>query len=591
MIFLSQRSLTLLFCCLLSISAAAQPSLSQILPGAGNNPAKQTLPASTDPLGRETPNGTFFGFLHAAQLGNADVAAQYLDLTPSRRQTQGKDLSDDLIAILDAGFPASALKSISTNPEGTAQAGLPPDKERVGTVSIGENLADIILIHRPSPNGTGKIWLFSQETLSQVPELYAQLETHQVESRLPNVLVLHTPLGMPAWQWLALILAIPIAAGIGWVLLEILSLPRKIWRRRKQLPELQRWTSVSGPVWLLLAVLVHLFITYYIRIPLLHRTYYYRLTGVVLVIACAWLTLRLLTRGLDALRNRAIARGSAGTGSLVLLGQRIVKVLVFIAAGLGIMGALGFNMTTALAGLGIGGLAIGFGAQKTIENLFGGVSLLADEVIRVGDSCNFGGRVGTVEDISLRSTRIRTVERTELSIPNGTLATMNIENLTRRDKILFNPTMGLRYETSPDQLRYVLAECRRLLYEHPKVETPSARIRFAGFLESTLSLEVFAYVLTRDFADFTAIREDLLLRMMDIVAESGTSFAFPSRTLYLGRDQGLNPEKTEEAIAKVKDWRQEKQLPFPDYAQTDISQFRDTLLYPQPDSAVHNKKW
>jgi len=589
MSFLAKRSLAVLFGCLLSVSAAAQLNLSQIIPG--NNQAKPTTPAATDPLGRETPNGTFFGFLHAAQLKNSDAAVQYLDLSPSRRQTHGKEISEQLIAVLDAGFPPSSLKSISTNPEGTGQAGLPADKERVGTVSIGESEVDIVLVHHPNPNGSGKIWLFSAETLSQVPELYSQLETHQVETKLPEVLVRHVYLGMPLWQWLALILAIPIAAGIGWVLLELLSLPKKIWRRRRKLPEPRRWTAVSGPIWLLLAVAVHFFLTNLIRIPLLHRSYYNRLSVVVLVVAVAWLTLRLLTRGLDALRNRAIARGSAGTGSLVLLGQRIIKVLVFIAAGLGILGAMGFNMTTALAGLGIGGLAIGFGAQKTIENLFGGVSLLADEVIRVGDSGNFGGRVGTVEDISLRSTRIRTVERTELSIPNGSLATMNIENLTRRDKILFNPALGLRYETSPDQLRFVLAECRRLLYEHPKVETASARIRFAGFLDSTLSLEIFSYVLTRDMAEFTAIREDLLLRIMDIVAESGTSFAFPSRTLYLGRDPRLDPEKTEQAAARVKEWRQEKQLPFPDFAQTDISQFRDTLPYPQPDSAVNNKKW
>jgi len=298
-----------------------------------------------------------------------------------------------------------------------------------------------------------------------------------------------------------------------------------------------------------------------------------------------------MTWSLTVFRARAIARGMSGTGSLMILGERVVKALVVIVAGLGIMGVLGFNLTTALAGLGIGGLAIGFGAQKTIENLFGGVSVLADEVIRVGDSCNFNGRIGTVEDISFRSTRIRTTERTELSIPNGTLSTINIENFTRRDKILFNPIIGLRYETSADQLRCVLAECRKLLYEHPKVETASARIRFAGFLESALSLEVFSYVLTKDYAEFTAIREDILLRMMDIVKEAGTDFAFPSRIIYLGKDSGVNAERATEAAKQVERWREEKQLPFPDYAQTEISQFRDTIAYPDPASAINNKKW
>ena len=192
----------------------------------------------------------------------------------------------------------------------------------------------------------------------------------------------------------------------------------------------------------------------------------------------------------------------------------------------------GFNLTTPLAGLGIGGIAIAFAAQKTLENLFGGVSILGDEVIRIGDTCRFGDRVGTVEDISLRSTRIRTPDRTELFIPNGSLATMNVENLSRRDKILFNTKLGLRYETSPDQMRYVLVQVRRLLYEHPKVETEGARNRLVKFDESALTMEIFSYILTRDYNEFLAIREDLMLRIMDIVDAAGTGFAFPSQTVY-----------------------------------------------------------
>jgi MscS family membrane protein len=573
----------------LSLPALAQTTLSQLLPGTSTESAKEP-PAPTDPLGRQTPNGTFFGFLQAAQLGKYDVAAQYLQLSPARRQTQGEELSQQLVTVLDRAFVGS-LKSVSTNPEGTIQGNLPPDKERVGTLSVDDTEADVILVHVNDPSSSGKIWLFASDTLSRIPELYEQVQERQVEKNLPASLVRTQPFGMAAWQWLALVLGIPLSAGIAWVLVQIGSLPGRLWRRHKNLPEVRGWRAVSAPAWLLFAVIVHGILTNYLRIPLLHRHYYIRLSGVMLVIAAAWVLLRMLAHGFDVLRARAIARGSAGTGSLVLLGQRVVKVLVIIAAGLGILGSLGFNMTTALAGLGIGGLAIGFGAQKTIENLFGGVSVLADEVIRVGDTCNFSGRVGTIEDISLRSTRIRTVERTELAIPNGTLATMNIENLTRRDKILFNPTLNLRYETTSDQLRYVLAECRRLLYEHPKVETASARFRFAGLLDTNLSIEIFSYVLTKDFAEFTAIREDLLLRIMDIVGESGTSFAFPSTTVYLGKDAGLNVDKSAEAAAKVREWRQEKQLPFPDFAQTDISAFRDSLPYPQPESAVNNKKW
>src|SRR5208283_1849888 len=163
------------------------------------------------------------------------------------------------------------------------------------------------------------------------------------------------------------------------------------------------------------------------------------------------------------------------------------KAMIFVGGVLAVLGSLGFNMSTALAGLGIGGLAIGFGAQQTIANLFGGVSVLGDEVIRVGDVCKFGDRTGTVEDIGLRSTRVRTEERTLLSIPNGTVATINVENLSRRDKILFKSILGLHLNTSQEHLRAVLSEIRQVLGSNPKIENKTIRVQLIKLGSSSLS--------------------------------------------------------------------------------------------------------
>jgi MscS family membrane protein len=578
--FFKKFSLPLL--CLALSSALWAQSISQILPAEATKP---NASGPTDPLGRQTPNGTLFGFLQAMQVGNYANAAQYLQMSPARRASQGDEIARQLKTVLDGAFVGS-LKAISTNPEGTVQLGLPPDRERLGTLSVDDSEADVILVRVNDPNA-GKVWLFSADTLARVPEFYHLVEAHQVETHVPKPLVKTQILGMSFWLWLALLVAVPVAAGLAWLLIELIVLPVLWWRGLRKKPQLADWRKVSGPMWLVLGVLIHRILVSFLGLPLLHRHYYYLTTRVVLIVAVGWLTLRGLTRGMDRLRDRAIARGSTGTGSLVLLGQRVLKALVVIFAGLALLGALGFNLTTALAGLGIGGLAIGFGAQKTIENLFGGISLLGDEVIRVGDSCNFNGRIGTVEDISLRSTRIRTVERTELSIPNGALATMNIENLTRRDKFLFNPTLSLRPETTPDQLRYVLTEARRFLYQHPKVETASARIRLANLEQGWPSLEVFSYVLTRDGAEFTAIREDILLRLLTVVEDAGTGFAFPSQNVYLGWNTGVDKAKAEQAEEAVRRWRDQKQLPFPDFAPEEITEIRDSLPYPPPESAVN----
>jgi MscS family membrane protein len=449
--------------------------------------------------------------------------------------------------------------------------------------------ADLVLV-RVSDAGSGRIWLISSDTLARLPELYDQAAVHQVETHLPHGLVSHQFLGLLLWQWLAILIAVPIAAALGWLAVQVLRLPWYLWARYRKHEVPKAWSSFVRPLWVVLGVLAHGVLVSYLRIPVLQRHHYQQVAGVVAVIGSSWLLWRILRELLRSVRHRAVLSGRMGTESLVILGERMLKVAIVVLAIFIVMGTLGFNLSAPLAGLGIGGIAIAFAAQKTLENLFGGVSILGDEVIRIGDTCRFGDRVGTVEDISLRSTRIRTPDRTELSIPNGSLATMNVENLSRRDKILFNTKLGLRYETSPDQMRYVLAQVRRLLYEHPKVETEGARSRFVAFDLSALTMEIFCYVLTRNDNEFLAIREDILLRIMDIVNAAGSGFAFPSQTVYLGRDTGVDQQKAEKAVHEVQRWREEGRLPFPDFTPADISEISNSLPYPQPGSAVGRKQ-
>ena len=216
----------------------------------------------------------------------------------------------------------------------------------------------------------------------------------------------------------------------------------------------------------------------------------------------------------------------------------LVQGLLIVFGLLLILRQLGFELTTAIAGLSIGGVAIAFASQKTIENLFGTIMVITDQPIRVGDFCQAGNIEGTVESIGLRSTRIRTLNRTLVTIPNGEFSALNIENLAHRDKFLFRHKFGLRYETTAEQLQLVLKEIRTMLSEYPGVEPATHRTRFVKFGDSSLDIEVFAYVLTPDALGFLAVQEDLLIRLMGIIEATGTSFAFPSQTMYLTRDPG-----------------------------------------------------
>ncbi|MGA9353829.1 MAG: mechanosensitive ion channel family protein [Terriglobales bacterium] len=569
-------------------SCLAAQSVTSLVGGAS---AKNATSASTDTLGRQTPSGTALGFLQAAQSEDYQAAADYLQMSAARRQSQGADVANKLKALMDAAFVGS-LRHVSTNPEGNPDAG-GPDQQTIGVFSIANQGTDtdvpVVLVRVTDPSA-GKVWLFSSGTLSKVPDLYDTVEAHRVETRLPQSLVKYTWLGMPYWQWLALLVAIPVAIIGGWATVLLLAIPRRLYLKFKQRPDLHSYRRVSMPLLLCFSAIAHRVIAHSFGLPLLTRFYYARTIGVLVCIGMFWFLLRVTNVTMQRLRAHAIGIGRRGTGTLIVLGERLLSALVVVIGALAVLAILGFDLTTVLAGLGIGGIAIAFAAQKTLENLFGGISVLADEVIRVGDYCRFGDKTGTVEDISLRSTRVRTDARTELSIPNGMLATMSIENYTRRDKIIFNPVLAIRCETTGDQLHYLLAEIRRLLYQHPKVQPESASIRFANVDASSLRLEISAYVLTIDANEYAAIREDLLFRITEIVGRSGTGFAFPSQTLYLARDHGLNPEKTAAAEKQVDEWREQHRLPFPDFAPSDKASFRGSIPYPPPESAIGKKQ-
>ena len=246
--------------------------------------------------------------------------------------------------------------------------------------------------------------------------------------------------------------------------------------------------------------------------------------------------------------------------------------------------AIGLPILSILAGLGIGGLAVALALRPTLENLVGGVMLYIDRPVRVGDFCSFGDQKGTVEGIGIRSTKLRALDRTLISVPNAQFADMQIINWAECDQMLINETIGVRYETEPDQLRYLLARLREMLHSHPRIDSDTVRVRFAGYGSSTLDIDIRVYAETREWNDFFAIREDVFLRIYDIVTAAGTGFAFPSQTLYMARDGGMDAERGDAAKATVDQWRKEGRLPFPRLPRDAIERLEGTLDYPPKGS-------
>lgn len=544
--------------------------------------AASAEPDTSAPDDPSTPRGAMRSYLVAARAGDFAGAAERLDLRsipPDRRPHDGPARARELKQALDRALWVD-LEALSDAAEGDRDDDLPARFERVGSILLPEGPVDVMLERLRDSDGNRR-WRIAGSTVAEIPRLHAALGDGPLVERLPPALRDRMFLELRPWQWLALPLAAGLAVGVALVAVGVaLRLLRGLLRRARPDLDVALLDHARSPLRLIFAVLAFASA----RAPIAVSVPAERMLGLaesaLLIVAVTWL----LLRGVDATAEWADARmrveARLGATTVLQLARRVAKVALVALAGILVLQNAGVAVGGALAGLGVGGLAVALGAQKTLENLFGGLTLAGDQPMRVGDFVRFGERLGTVEEIGLRSTRLRTLDRTVVSIPNAELASIPIENFARRDRVWLHARLGLRYETSPDQLRHVLVSLKRLLLSHPRVDPDPARVRFVGLGGCSLDLEIFAYVTTRDFDEFLAIREDLLLRTMDVVAASGTAFAFPSQTVYAAPDPGLDGARAARAAAEVAAWRAQGELALPNPSPSEAAALRARLDWP-----------
>jgi len=521
----------------LIVCALASPVFAQGRRQSEPPPQQAQVP---DPLGRETPRGTVREFNEAVRTGDLGRAARFLQLPPAsgeRLDTLARQLNE----LLDRYF-VQPISSINASPTGALDDGLPADRERVGVLRIGARDIGVELVRIEEPP-SGLIWLISNETLAQVPTLHRAITAPWIEQVLPPFFTRHRVFGghsLAQMVGLASSLVIPLV--VLYLLTEVLIrvLRRNGDSRRRQL--VQEWfSSLRWPVVLFLSLMIHFGGGRLMGLALAFRIRYGQMLLAAIVFTAAWLLRRLFTLGFERARNLMPGAAHGGTRSLLLLAERLAQAFVVVVAIVVILGIAGVNTMTALAGLGIGGIALALGAQKTVENFLGGVFLLSDRALAVGDKCTIGGRLGFVEDITLRSVRLRTFEQTLLSIPAGTLSQSNVENWATRTKSLIQQRIPLRYGTSADQLRAILGSITGFLAEHPKIERGSARIRLVDFGERAIELEIFCYVLTGEVPQYLIVKEEVLLRIATIVEAEGSGFARPTQFVYMDSEFGAPP--------------------------------------------------
>lgn len=484
-----------------------------------------------DPLDRDTPQSAVFSFLEACHAQDYAKAWRYLDLRglpENKRITDGPQLAKQLAQVLDRD-PRFDVASLSRDRDGDTNDGLPRNSELVDTFTV-DGKPQPLTLERTTLHSGLQIWMFAPDAVTLIPKLAAMSTGSPIDKYLPPELVNWKVMDTSLWRCIAMVLLAAVLALLSrWISrLALFVAETLIGHTRLQVdPRIHR--SLVGPFQLLLPVAVFRAAFPALGLSALLRLALQHICEILFVAGAVWLCFRLVDSCVLAMRAYFTARKRQFPHPTVSLTSRILKLAVLVFGLTTLLGDWGYNTSTILAGLGVGGIAIALAAQKTVENLFGGVAVISDRPVRVGDYCRFGTSAGTVEDIGLRSTRIRTADRTLVTVPNGAFSSMTLENFDRRDKILFHITLNLRRDTTPEQVRAILESVGGLLTQNPRIEQGGMPVRFVGIGAYSLDLEVFVYVLTLNGDEFLKIQQELLLHILDEVAAAGTALALPTQ--------------------------------------------------------------
>ena len=363
------------------------------------------------------------------------------------------------------------------------------------------------------------------------------------ERHLPAPLLAEGPRGLLWWQWLAipvfLAVAVLVGALLGWatrlVLGHLAARTRTEWDDRLV-------HRVAAPLNLLWTIAVFTALRPALDLDAEAAEVVSRVLRSATIFGVFWAGFRSVDLAIDAAAAAPWAKVNQGLSGVLPLGRKLGKIVLLAIGLVAVLSELGFQVASLLAGLGIGGVALALAAQKTVENLFGSVAIGIDQPFRVGDFVKIEDVTGTVETIGMRSTRIRTLDRTLVTFPNGKLADVKAETFAARDRLRLLANLALSYDTTAAQLRAVLAGIEKALLAHPRIWQDGVSVRLTEFRESSLNVEVMAWLQLTDWNAFTRERQELYLRFMQAVEEAGTRLAFPTRIVHVVRERGAEPQ-------------------------------------------------
>jgi len=476
-----------------------------------------------DEFRRDTPSTAIEAFLSVTTKRDYDNAANHLRLTKLPKgyeKADGPELARMLRILINQKLWID-IDKLSIDYKGNLDDGLPDNLEFISSVKTPEGIKNLYLRRYRDSSGN-YAWQFSNDTVNNIPYLYSIYGYGALGDHLSKFFGDISILGIQLWQLIGIIILLFIGYIISYIITSVFS--HFISKKKHDLVNaiMERLTR---PIRLLLTITIAYFGIQFLSPGLSLKALLQ--TKTFFFIFLFWFSINFIDIMAILYRRRLENQGKLKLIAIIKPIATTLKILFFIFIILMWLSNIGFQVTTLLAGIGIGGLALALGAQKTIEDIFGALTIFTSSPVEIGDFCKFGDRLGTVEEIGIRNTRVRTLDHTVISIPNSQFASMQIDNFSKREKFWYHPMIRLKHETTSDQIKGISSRVINMLMEHSKVSNDNIRVRFKEIGLISLDIEVFAYVIVSDYSAFLEAAEELNFEIIDIISDVGAEFAVP----------------------------------------------------------------
>jgi MscS family membrane protein len=490
-----------------------------------------------DNLGRDTPRSSFIAFLQSTEKFDYEAAVQFMDLRNlpyAVRKYEGEELARQLDFVIKRGMKIN-VDHLSRKITGQVVDGLPDYRDELGHI-IGDGGEQIFYMQKVPGLDDNFIWKISNASIAHVPELYDYFSypewVEYIRERLPTDASF---LGIELFKWVIVLgvtlVLLPLFWLIGFGLSWLISKPGSPLHR----PIRRLFTR---PIAIISVMLITGNLLKELGLGATAQAIMEAKT--LMTIVAVWIVFSLIDLFRARRREKFLAQGRADAHILGRPLANALKLMTILVASLVWLSNAGVEISALLAGLGIGGVALALALQKPIEDLLGAISLYSQQPMMTGDLCKYGTILGKIEEIGLRTTRIRTLNNTLVSVPNCLIAHGAIENYSAREKMLYHPELPLRYDTTPEQMDSIIEAIDQMAREHDGVITNSVRIRFTAFAENCMIIKARIYVDTSDFSTYLQVVTDLNMGIMKIVQDNGAHFAQGAKTIML--EPGYEPQ-------------------------------------------------